>query len=142
MEQRSLGNQGLKVSRLGVGCMNLSVGYGAAPNEPESLQVLHRAVDLGVNFFDTAEMYGPYQNEILLGKGLRSVRERVVIATKFGFDINPRGGRALGVNSRPDHVREVCDASLKRLGIERINLFYQHRVDPKVPDRGGRRNGR
>jgi len=133
MEQRGLGNQGLKVSKLGLGCMNLSVGYGSAPIEAESLQLLNRAVELGVNFFDTAEMYGPYKNEILLGRGLRAFRERVVIATKFGFEISPEGGRARGVDSRPEHIRDVCDASLKRLGIETIDLFYQHRVDPKVP---------
>jgi aryl-alcohol dehydrogenase-like predicted oxidoreductase len=133
MEQRELGNQGLKVSKLGLGCMNLSVGYGSAPIEAESLQLLNRAVELGVNFFDTAEMYGPYKNEILLGRGLRPFRERVVIATKFGFEISQEGGRARGVDSRPEHIRDVCDASLKRLGTETIDLFYQHRVDPKVP---------
>lgn len=133
MEQRPLGNQGLKVSKLGLGCMNLSSAYASAPEETESLQLLNRAVDLGVNFFDTAEMYGPFKNEILVGKGLRSVRNRVVIATKFGFEVRPEGGRPKGVNSRPQHIREVCDASLKRLGIETIDLFYQHRVDPSVP---------
>ena len=133
MEQRQLGTQGLTVSKLGLGCMNLSVGYGSAPNDTESLQLLNRAVELGVNFFDTAEMYGPYKNEILVGQGLRAFRQRVVIATKFGFEINPAGGRARGVDSKPEHIRNVCDASLRRLGIDTIDLFYQHRVDPKVP---------
>src|SRR5580658_6554819 len=133
MEQRYLGNQGLQVSKLGLGCMGLSTAYGTAPEENQSIGLLNRAVDLGVNFFDTAEMYGPFKNEIVVGKALRSVRERVLIATKFGFDIGPQGGRPRGVNSRPEHIRDVCDASLERLGIERIDLFYQHRVDPAVP---------
>jgi len=94
---------------------------------------LRRAVELGVTFFDTAEMYGPFENEILLGKALKDVRDRVVIATKFGFDLPPEGGRPRGVDSRPEHIREVCDASLRRLGVETIDLLYQHRVDPKVP---------
>jgi aryl-alcohol dehydrogenase-like predicted oxidoreductase len=128
-----LGSQGLTVSELGVGCMNLSMGYAAPPSEGEALRLLSRAVELGVSFFDTAEMYGPFHNEILVGKGLQSVRHRVVIATKFGFDIRGNETRPLGVNSRPEHIRVACEASLKRLGIERIDLLYQHRVDPTVP---------
>jgi aryl-alcohol dehydrogenase-like predicted oxidoreductase len=113
--------------------MGLSFAYGTAPEESQSLQLLQRAVELGVTFFDTAEVYGPFKNEILLGKALKSVRERVVIATKFGFRIPPEGGRPRGVDSSPENIRKVCDASLKRLGIETIDLFYQHRVDPSVP---------
>lgn len=133
MKMRQLGTQGLQVSEIGLGCMGLSYAYGAPPAETQSLQLLARAVELGVTFFDTAEVYGPFKNEILLGKALRPVRERVVIATKFGFNIPPEGGRPRGVNSSPENIRAVCDASLQRLGIETIDLFYQHRVDPKVP---------
>jgi len=137
MEKRvktvALGTQGLTVSRLGLGCMNLSMGYSGPPTESEALQLLSRAVALGISFFDTAEMYGPFRNEILVGKGLHGVRDRVVIATKFGFDIRANETRPCGVNSRPEHVRAVCDASLKRLGTDSIDLFYQHRVDPLVP---------
>jgi aryl-alcohol dehydrogenase-like predicted oxidoreductase len=133
MKTRQLGTQGLKVSEIGLGCMGLSFAYGTAPEEGQSLQLLQRAVELGVTFFDTAEVYGPFKNEILLGKALKSVRERVVIATKFGFRIPPEGGRPRGVDSSPENIRKVCDASLKRLGIETIDLFYQHRVDPSVP---------
>lgn len=133
MKMRQLGTQGLTVSELGLGCMGLSFAYGSAPEESQSLQLLNRAVELGVTFFDTAEVYGPFKNERLLGKALQPVRERVVIATKFGFDLPPEGGRPRGVNSEPKHIRKVCDASLARLGIETIDLFYQHRVDPKVP---------
>jgi aryl-alcohol dehydrogenase-like predicted oxidoreductase len=134
MKKRALGTQGLTVSEIGLGCMNLSQDYGIAiPDEPALLAVIDRAVELGVTFFDSAEMYGPFINEVLVGKGLRRVRDSVVIATKFGFDIPADGGRPRGVDSRPAHIREVCDASLKRLGVETIDLFYQHRVDPKVP---------
>jgi aryl-alcohol dehydrogenase-like predicted oxidoreductase len=129
----NLGTHGLSVSELGLGCMNLSMGYSGPPAEPEALRLLRRAVELGVSLFDTAEMYGPFHNEMLVGKGLHGVRDRVVIATKFGFDIRGNETRPCGVNSRPDHIREVCEASLKRLGIDSIDLFYQHRVDPKVP---------
>ena len=118
---------------MGLGCMGMSFAYGARPAQADSVRVLDRAIALGVTFFDTAEVYGPYDNEILVGKALRSVRDRVVIATKFGFDIPPEGGRPRGLNSRPEHIREVCDASRKRLGVDTIDLFYQHRVDPKVP---------
>lgn len=133
MERRKLGGQGLEVSQLGLGCMNLSVGSGVHLSESERLAVLDRAVELGITLFDTAEMYGPFTNEVLVGKGLARVRDRLVIATKFGFDIHGNESRPSGVNSRPEHVREVCEASLKRLGIETIDLLYQHRVDPAVP---------
>ncbi|MET1756457.1 aldo/keto reductase [Novosphingobium sp. RD2P27] len=133
MQKRNLGTQGLSVSALGLGCMNLSASYGSSVGEGDALNLLARAVELGVTMFDTAEMYGPFKNELLVGSALRSVRDRVVIATKFGFAVPPEGGRPTGVNSRPEHIREVCDASLQRLGIETIDLFYQHRVDPAVP---------
>lgn len=133
MEVRTLGGQGLAVSAVGLGCMNLTASYGSGIDEAEAARLLARAVELGVTLFDTAEMYGPFTNEALVGKGLRPFRDRVVIATKFGFDIPPGGGRPLGVNSRPEHIRSVCDGSLRRLGIETIDLFYQHRVDPAVP---------
>ena len=134
MKTRKLGND-LTVSAVGLGCMGMSFAYGAS-DENESIRTLHRAVDLGITFFDTAEIYGPYTNEVLLGKALKDVRGRVVIATKFGFRLDPtkQGAAALtGVDSRPEHVRAVAEASLKRLGIETIDLFYQHRVDPDVP---------
>jgi aryl-alcohol dehydrogenase-like predicted oxidoreductase len=134
MKTRKLG-QDLTVSSVGLGCMGMSFAYGAA-NDEESIRTLHRAVELGVNFFDTAEVYGPFTNETLLGKALKPVRDRVVIATKFGFriDLSKQGTEAIaGVDSRPDHVRAVAEASLKRLGTNVIDLFYQHRVDPNVP---------
>jgi len=133
MEMRKLGQQGLTVSAIGLGCMSLTGAYGATINETESVKLLHRAVELGVTFFDSAEMYGPFTNEMLVGKALRPLRQRVVIATKFGFAIPPEGVMPKGVDSRPEHIRAVCDASLKRLGIETIDLLYQHRVDPNVP---------
>jgi aryl-alcohol dehydrogenase-like predicted oxidoreductase len=133
MQKRNVGAQGLSVSALGLGCMNLSASYGASVEPADGASLLARAVELGVTMFDTAEMYGPFKNEVLVGSALRSVRDRVVIATKFGFAIPPEGGRPTGVNSRPEHIRDVCDASLQRLGIETIDLFYQHRVDPAVP---------
>ena len=133
MQSRKLGTQGLEVSAIGLGCMGLSFAYGAATEEAPALALLKRAVELGVTFFDTAEMYGPFDNEELLGKALKDVRDRVVIATKFGFKIVPGERRPQGVDSRPEHIREVCDASLKRLGVDTIDLLYQHRVDPAVP---------
>jgi aryl-alcohol dehydrogenase-like predicted oxidoreductase len=133
MKTRALGSQGLQVSALGLGCMNLSMSYGSEAVEADALQVIARAVELGVTLFDTAELYGSFKNEMLVGRGLKSVRDRVVIATKFGFKVPPNGGRPEGVDSRPEHIREVCDASLQRLGIETIDLLYQHRVDPDVP---------
>jgi aryl-alcohol dehydrogenase-like predicted oxidoreductase len=135
MQTRKLGTHGLEVSAIGFGCMGLSGVYGAPPDEAQALAVLHRAVELGVTFFDTAEIYGRRTNEVLVGKGLKDVRDRVVIATKFGFVLDQAGraSRPQGVDSRPEHIKEVADASLKRLGVEVIDLFYQHRVDPKVP---------
>src|ERR1700741_4591372 len=131
MEFRSLGKNGIRVSALGLGCMGMSFAYGPA-NDEESLRVLHRYLELGGNFLDTAEIYGPYKNEELLGRFLREIpRDKVVVATKFGFRIAPDGSR--GLDSSPQNVRRACDASLSRLGIETIDLFYQHRVDPKVP---------
>ncbi|MBX4909275.1 MULTISPECIES: aldo/keto reductase [Rhizobium] len=134
MKTRKLGSD-LSVSAVGLGCMGMSFAYGAS-DEAESVRTLHRAVDLGVTFFDTAEVYGPFTNEVLLGRALKPFRDRVVIATKFGFriDTSQAGAAAIaGVDSRPEHVRAVAEASLKRLGIETIDLLYQHRVDPNVP---------
>lgn len=131
MEFRPIGKNGIPVSALGLGCMGMSFAYGPA-NDEESLRVLHRYLELGGNFLDTAEIYGPYKNEELLGRFLREIpRDKVVVATKFGFSIAPDGSR--GLDSSPQNVRRACDASLSRLGIETIDLFYQHRVDPKVP---------
>jgi aryl-alcohol dehydrogenase-like predicted oxidoreductase len=131
MQTRALGRQGLQVSALGLGCMGMSQSYGAA-DDAESIATIHRALELGVTFFDTAEVYGPFINEILLGKALKGRRDQAVIATKFGFDIKPDRSMA-ATNSRPEHIMEVADASLKRLGVDHIDLFYQHRVDPNVP---------
>ena len=131
MEHRKLGKNGAQVSALGLGCMGMSFAYGPGDDE-ESLRVLRRYLELGGNFLDTAEIYGPYKNEELLGRFLLEVpRDSVIVATKFGFRIGPGGQR--GVDSSPENVRRACDASLKRLGIETIDLYYQHRVDPKVP---------
>ncbi|PZU81559.1 MAG: aldo/keto reductase [Shinella sp.] len=133
METRKLGS--LSVSALGLGCMGMSYAYGAT-DEKQAVATLHRAVELGVTFFDTAEMYGPYDNEILVGRELRAVRDKVVIATKFGFridDTKPHGENIVGVDSRPEHVKAVAEASLKRLSTDVIDLYYQHRVDPSVP---------
>jgi len=131
MQKRTLGNGGLEVSALGLGCMGMSYGYGQAHGEQEMISVIRSAVDLGVTFFDTAEMYGPFTNEELVGKALSPIREQVVIATKFGFHIED--GKLAGMDSRPEHIREVAEASLKRLNTDTIDLFYQHRVDPNVP---------
>ena len=133
MDMRKLGSQGLEVAKLGFGCMGLSKAYDSVVSEADATRVIERAVELGVTLFDTAEVYGPYVNEPLVGKALRPVRDKVTIATKFGFIISPETGRPAGVDSRPDHIRAVCDASLKRLGVDHIDLFYQHRVDPTVP---------
>jgi aryl-alcohol dehydrogenase-like predicted oxidoreductase len=130
LAKRKLGGQGLEVSALGLGCMGMSQSYGAA-DERESLATLDRAMELGVTFFDTAEAYGPFTNEELLGRALKGRRERLVVATKFGWRIE--GGRMMGVDSRPEHVKEVADACLRRLQTDHIDLFYQHRVDPAVP---------
>jgi len=132
VQKRKLGNN-LEVSALGLGCMSMSSGYGPAGDEQEMIKVIRAAVDLGVTLFDTAEAYGPFTNEVLVGKALAPFRDRVVIATKFGFDINPDGTRGPGLDSRPAHIKEVAEASLKRLGTDRMDLFYQHRVDPDVP---------
>jgi aryl-alcohol dehydrogenase-like predicted oxidoreductase len=132
MDTRTLGHGGLQVSAVGYGCMGLTGVYGAAADHEDAIALLHAAVERGVTMFDTAEAYGPFTNEELVGQALASVRERVVIATKFGFGINPDGTR-YGVDSRPQHIREVVDAMLKRLKIATIDLLYQHRVDPNVP---------
>lgn len=133
MQQRKLGTRGLTVSALGLGCMGMSQHYGAG-DDAESIATLHRALELGVNFFDTAEVYGPYINEELVGKALKGKREQAVIATKFGFEFGVAGEDHLGgVNSRPEHVLKTADECLKRLGTDYIDLFYQHRVDPAVP---------
>jgi aryl-alcohol dehydrogenase-like predicted oxidoreductase len=132
MKKRKLGNSGLEVSALGLGCMGMSYGYGPAGDKQEMISLLRQAVERGVTFFDTAEVYGPFKNEELVGEALAPVRDRVVIATKFGFKISPKGEQ-IGVDSRPSHIREVVDASLKRLQIETIDLLYQHRVDTEVP---------
>ena len=132
MIKRKLGNNGLEVSALGLGCMGMSQSYGDRPPEADMVKLLREAVDRGVTFFDTAEVYGPFHNETLLGEGLAPVRDQVVIATKFGFKIGPEG-RPSGTDSRPEHIKEVAEASLKRLRTDRIDLFYQHRVDPEVP---------
>ncbi len=132
MEKRRLGSSGLEVSALGLGCMGMSFGYGPPADRKQMIALLRAAVDRGVTFFDTAEVYGPYKNEELLGEALAPVRSRVVIATKFGFKPGPQGGRWSGLDSRPEHIREVVDASLKRLRVDAIDLLYQHRVDPEV----------
>ena len=131
MNTRKLGTQGLAVSELGLGCMGMSYAYGQAEDE-EAVRVIHRAIELGTTFLDTAELYGPYTNEELVGRAIDGRRDEVVVATKFGFAIS-EDGRITGVNSRPEHVREVCEASLQRLGTDRIDLFYQHRLDRDVP---------
>ena len=133
MRTRRLGRSGLEVSAIGLGCMGLTSSYGEPPDRAAMLALVRAAVERGVTFFDTAEVYGPYVNEELVGEALAPVRDRVVIATKFGFDIDPNTGKQRGTDSRPAHIREVCDASLKRLRTDRIDLLYQHRVDPDVP---------
>jgi len=134
MQKRKLGNSGLEVSALGLGCMGMSMSYGPAGDKQEMISLLRTAVDRGVTFFDTAEVYGPFTNEELVGEALSPIRDQVVIATKFGFKLDPNGERPwVGVDSRPEHIKEVADASLQRLKIDTIDLFYQHRVDPDVP---------
>jgi aryl-alcohol dehydrogenase-like predicted oxidoreductase len=132
MKKRTLGNSGLQVSAIGYGCMGLSGVYGAAGDRQEAIRLIHAAVERDVTMFDTAEAYGPFTNEELVGEALAPFRDRVVIATKFGFGINPDGTR-YGVDSRPEHMRLVVDAMLKRLRVATIDLLYQHRVDPNVP---------
>lgn len=136
MQKRVLGTSGLEVSALGLGCMGMSFSYGPPKDKKEMIALLHAAVERGVTFFDTAEVYGPFTNEELVGEALSPLRDKVVIATKFGFDtaVDPRGSNgAPRLNSRPEHIREVAEASLRRLRTDVIDLFYQHRVDPDVP---------
>jgi len=133
MKKRKLGKSGLEVSAIGLGCMGMSFGYGPPKDKQEMISLLHAAVERGVTFFDTAEVYGPFTNEELVGEGLGPFRNQVVIATKFGFKLDPKSGRSIGVDSRPEHIKEVAEASLKRLKTDVIDLFYQHRVDPDVP---------
>jgi aryl-alcohol dehydrogenase-like predicted oxidoreductase len=130
MERLKLGSEGLEVSELGLGCMGMSFAYSGRGDDAESIATIHRALELGIGFLDTAEIYGPFENEILVGKAIAGRRDQAIVATKFGFKI---GGERGGTDSRPEHVREVCEASLKRLGTDYIDLFYQHRVDPNVP---------
>jgi len=132
MQQRKLGHSNLAVSALGYGCMGLSANYGPPTDRQEAIKLIHAAVERGVTFFDTAEAYGPFTNEELVGEALAPFRQQVVIATKFGFGINPDGSR-YGLNSRPEQIRQVVEAMLKRLKVEVIDLLYQHRVDPNVP---------
>ena len=133
MQKRKLGKSNLEVSALGLGCMGMSFGYGPAGDRQEMISLLRSAVERGVTFFDTAEVYGPFTNEDLLGEALSPFRGQVVIATKFGFKLDPDEGKWVGLDSRPEHIKEVAEASLKRLKVDAIDLFYQHRVDPDVP---------
>jgi aryl-alcohol dehydrogenase-like predicted oxidoreductase len=134
MRKRKLGKSGLEVSALGLGCMGMSFGYGPAADKQEMISLLRSAVELGVTFFDTAEVYGPFTNEELVGEALSPFRGQVVIATKFGFKLDPNGGpQWIGLDSRPEHIKQVAEASLKRLKVDALDLFYQHRVDPDVP---------
>src|SRR3954449_12807506 len=133
LSQRNLGSQGLRVSALGLGCMGMSQSYGTAEerDEGESIATIHRALELGCSFLDTAEVYGPFTNEELVGRAIRGKRDQVILATKFGFKIE--AGKITGLDSRPSHIREAVEGSLRRLGTDRIDLLYQHRVDPEVP---------
>jgi aryl-alcohol dehydrogenase-like predicted oxidoreductase len=134
MQKRRLGNSNLEVSALGLGCMGMTFSYGPPPDKRETIALLRSAVERGVTFFDTAEVYGPLNNEELVGEALFPVRGQVAIATKFGFKLDPNGGpKWIGLDSRPEHIKEVAEGSLKRLKVEAIDLFYQHRVDPDVP---------
>jgi aryl-alcohol dehydrogenase-like predicted oxidoreductase len=133
MQKRTLGRSNLEISAIGYGCMGLEAVYGPATDRQEGIRIIRAAVERGITFFDTAEAYGPFTNEEFVGEALAPFRDRVVIATKFGFDIAPDGQRSGGLNSRPEHIRQVADASLKRLKTDVIDLFYQHRVDPNVP---------
>src|SRR6201993_2987678 len=132
MKMRKLGKTNLEVSAIGLGCMGMSSGYGPPKDKQEMISLIRSAVERGVTFFDTAEGYGPYTNEELVGEALAPMRERVIIATKFGFKFSSKGEQ-IGLDSRPQHIKEVADASLKRLRTDVIDLFYQHRVDPAVP---------
>src|SRR3984893_19037086 len=131
MKQVALGSLGLKVSRMGLGCMGMSEFYGKT-DDAESIATIHLALDRGINFLDTADMYGPFKNEVLVGKAIQGRRKEVVLATKFGNQRSP-DGKFLGVNGRPEYVQQSCEASLQRLGVEQIDLYYQHRVDTRVP---------
>ncbi len=133
MQKRRLGKSGLEVSALGLGCMGMSFGYGPPADKQEMIALIRKAVELGVTFFDTAEVYGPFTNEELVGEALEPFRGQVVIATKFGFRLDPGTGKQAGLDSRPEHIREVAEGSLKRLRVDSLDLFYQHRVDPDVP---------
>ncbi|MGB8908018.1 MAG: aldo/keto reductase [Candidatus Cybelea sp.] len=133
MKQRKLANSNLEVSVIGLGCMGMSFSYPPFPDKQEMIALIRSAVELGVTFFDTAEAYGPFTNEELVGEALAPYRDRVVIATKFGFEYDPDTGAQLGVNSRPEHIRQAAEGSLKRLKVDSIDLLYQHRVDPDVP---------
>jgi len=133
MDKRTLGKSNLEVSEIGLGCMGLSFGLGPAVDKQQGISLIRAAVDRGVTFFDTAEVYGPFTNEELVGEALAPFREKVVIATKFGFKIDPNTGKQAGLDSRPEHIKEVAEASLKRLKTDVIDLLYQHRVDPNVP---------
>src|SRR3979411_673611 len=134
MQKRKLGKSNLEVSAIGLGCMGMSFGYGPAGDKQSMIALIRAAVERGVTFFDTAEVYGPFTNEELVGEALAPVRNQVKIATKFGFNIDPKTGQNLGsVNSRPEHIKEVVEASLTRLKTDVIDLYYQHRVDPNVP---------
>src|SRR5215203_2274542 len=132
MDKRRLGNSNLEVSALGLGCMGMSFGYGPAADKQEMISLIRSAVERGITFFDTAEAYGPFTNEELVGEALAPFRGQVVIATKFGFKLGPKGEQ-MGLDSRPEHIKEVAEGSLKRLKVDAIDLFYQHRVDPDVP---------
>src|SRR4029077_12898807 len=133
MQKRKLGKSSLEVSAIGLGCMGMSFGYGPAVDKQEGISLIRAAVERGVTFFDTAEVYGPYANEALVGEALAPFRGKVAIATKFGFKLDPNTGKQAGLDSRPEHIKEVAEASLKRLQTDVIDLFYQHRVDPNVP---------
>jgi aryl-alcohol dehydrogenase-like predicted oxidoreductase len=134
MKKRKLGKSGLEVSAIGLGCMGMTFSYGPAPDRQEMIKLLRAAVECGVTFFDTAEVYGPFNNEELVGEALAPFKGKVVIATKFGFKLDPNGGpQWIGLDSRPEHIKQVAEGSLKRLKVDAIDLFYQHRVDPDVP---------
>ncbi|WP_235954390.1 aldo/keto reductase [Limnovirga soli] len=133
MQKRKLGKSGLEVSAIGLGCMGMSFGYGPAADKNDMIQLIHAAVEQGITYFDTAEVYGPFTNEELVGEALKPYRDKVIIATKFGFSIDPETLKYSGVNSHPEHIRAVTEASLKRLKTDVIDLLYQHRVDPNVP---------
>src|SRR5262245_55799156 len=132
MQKRKLGKSNLEVSAIGLGCMSMSSSYGPPGDKQEMIRIIRTAVDEGVTLFDTAEIYGPFVNEELVGEALQPVRDRLVIATKFGWKIDPAARKSVGLDSRPEHIKEVAEASLKRLRTDRIDLFYQHRVDPDV----------